>query len=463
MSNGHIPTTPPLDTIQRAVAERPFVKGRQADPLDRQTLRSWSYGGLVPRQVLTSYKPREGSNILHTLKLISDRDPDMAQAIRNMLLLMGQGYEVRAYTGATDANGDQVVDEAAQGYLRALDAMIGDEYGGGMDQLVDVLNLTAIRQGAQAVEIEVTDDLQAVKDVHPVDPSDVVFKRERGTGRLMRGVMVTKGTAGADSEGFLELNPRQFRYIPVHPDVNDPYGRLPLLSALTAIFFKVELLEDLRAVVHNQGYPRLDISVLEEAVLRNVPAAYKLPGKEAELRTYVHGFLTQIKAAYEELDPTSSFIHWDSINVDYKGPPSGGVINFDILQRLLDTQIVNGLGQMNVFLNRNEGSTTTHATVQLKLFMLEVEAFQRRTKRMLEWIHNTALDLQGYASRAHVSFDTSIVIDQLLEANTLESKARAWDALVEQGLASRDEAANAILGHAAVSDGEADNDDNPDA
>jgi hypothetical protein len=437
-------------TRQPRTREPALVPGRPTDALSRDRLNAWSYRALVPRENLTNYRAREGRTVLETLRIVRDRDPDASQAVNNFLLLMGQGYRATVTTGRQDAEGNDVIAEDAQAYLREFDARVGDEYGGGMDALIDVLNLTLVTQGAMAVELQLADDLSEVADVHPIDPALVTFKRDETTGRLRRGVVTRSTVPGADQDGFLELNPRQFRYIPLHPDVQSPYGRSPLLAALTAIFFKVQLLDDLRAVIHNQGYPRLDVSIVEEAVLANAPADLKLPGREADLAAFVADFIRQVQDAYAALKPDDTFIHWDSVKIGAVGPAKEGALDFKAVAQILDTQIVAGLKQLPVLLGRNEGATTTHATVQARLFVLQIEALQRRTKRLLEWVHATALTVAGYQGIVQVEFETQPTNDRLTDAQAFEAETRAWQTAVAEGWASADEAADDLFGHAAV-------------
>lgn len=413
-----------------------ITAGKPTDALQRQRLASWSFGSLVPRQNLTNYRTREGKTVLETLHLVRDRDPDAALAVSNFLLLVGQGYETAARNG-------EEVDEQASAYLRELDARVGSEYGGGMDALVDVLVLTLVTQGAMALEIEVADDLTEVADYHPIDPARITAKREKDTQRLMWGMQLQRGTPGTDQDGFLEFSPRQFRYMPLHPDVDDPYGRSPILAALTAVFFKVQVLEDLRAVVHNQGYPRIKASILEEVIANNLPANATPQQRQA----LVKDLQKDLQSSFAALNPDDALIFPSSVDVGYLGIPSGTLVDVKALADLLDKQIVSGLKHLPILLGRNEGATTTHATVQWKIFVLLIESLRRKVKRLLEWGHTTALQVAGYQSRAHVSFEDLQTNDRLVDAQALETESRAWSMLVDRGWATDDEAAQAILRH----------------
>lgn len=200
-------------------------------------------------------------------------------------------------------------------------------------------------------------------------------------------------------------------------------------------------------MVHNQGYPRLDVVVLKEQVLAAVPAMLKVRGREDDLQAYVDGFLDDVAKSYAALEPDDTFIHWDTTDVRYVGPGGGGSVNFDALQKILDTQIIAGLKQLPIMLGRNDGSTTTHATIQWRIQALQIAAMQRVTKRMVEWAHNTFLDLNGFAARAYVTFRTEPVDDALADAQARQLAVVAWQAMVAEGWADADEAAMALLGH----------------
>ncbi len=432
-------------------AEPTLKAGRPSQQANRQRLTGWSYQGLIPRESTRDWNVRAGATVLATLRTVCDRDPDASQALNNLLLFMGRGYTTEAYKPGTDT-----LDAKATAYLRAWDAAVGSEYGGGMDALIDVVNITLISQGAIGGELELSADLTAVVDFHPVDPARVVMKREEGTGRLMRGVQGQPGKDGADREGFLELSPRQFRYVPLHPWVDDPYGRSLFLAALTAIFFKVQLLTDLEAVVHNQGYPRLDVKVLQEAVYTNAPQSIKAPGHEAELAQYAADVLASIQEAYNSLNPDDTFIHFDNVEVGYTGPQGGGAINFDVLRSILDTQIIAGLKQLPSFLGRNEGSSTTHATVQYRVFVYLIEALQRRTKRLIEWAQTTTLQVAGFQAVARVTFEEPPTSERLTDAQALEAETRAHETAVRNGWEDDDQAATELFGHKATGQRQAD-------
>jgi hypothetical protein len=385
----------------------------------------------------------EYRDVLQQLKKIRDYNPDASLAVWNVLRLANSGHQVDVYTSEAGPDGQPVQDKEGKALVEDLAERAGGEYGGGVDTILDVFHLTLMTQGAIAAEVELSQNLREVVDLCPVDPRYIEFALDQESAKAVPVIIA----GGAPKR----INLNQFRYLPLDPDVGDPHGRAPLWSALETVFFQTEVLRDLKAVCHNQGYPRLDVSLLEEIILQNVPEHLKAAGKEDELRSFVDGFLTDLQSTYNTLEPDDTFIHWDWVKVTSVGGAGGGGGAIDVAKVIaaIDAQIVAGLKQLPILLGRNEGATTTHATVQWQIYVAGIEALQRRTKRLLEWMYNVALRVWGRQSYARVTFNAIRKSDRKAEAEAARIEA---DTMVMQELAgwvTHDEAAQAITGHAA--------------
>lgn len=382
-------------------------------------------------------------DVLETLKHIRDYNPDAALAVWNVLRLANPGHELAVYYSQPGPEGQPVEDVEGKALLEELCDQVGSEYGGGVDTLIDVMNLTLMTQGAIAAEVELSENLREVLDYCPVDPRWIDFATDEETGKMVP-VIAAYGAVK-------RINTNQFRYIPLDPDVDDPHGRSPMWTTLEIIFFQQEVLRDLKAVMHNQGYPRLDVSVLEEIVVQNTPEHLKAPGREDEFRQWVDGFLSDLQTTYNSLNPDDTFIHWDWVKVGYVGATNGvGSIDVARVIQVIDSQMVAALKQLPVLLGRNEGATTTHATVQWQIYVAGIEALQRRTKRMVEWLHNTALQVYGRQSYARIEFDEIRKSDRKTEAEAERIETETAVMQVQAGWIDNDEAAMGMVGHEAV-------------
>jgi len=245
------------------------------------------------------------------------------------------------------------------------------------------------------------------------------------------------------------LNREQVFYLPFDPDIGDPYGRSPILPLLQIVFFQVEVLKDLKAVAHNQGHARLDISVAEAAILENIPQEVKMKGAQA-IADYAQAFVTSIENRFKQLKADDNFFHSDSVKVDMVGGTAGKSMDATALINIINQQLVSALKQLPILLGRNEGTTETHGTVQWQIYVAGIESIQRGVKRVIERAYNVALQVQGKQSKARLTFNKLRTTDRFQDAQAEQIETNTWIARVQQGWADNNEAANEVVGHDAV-------------
>ncbi|MBH8599081.1 MULTISPECIES: phage minor head protein [unclassified Thermoactinomyces] len=402
----------------------------------RQTGNQWGkqfgwYDGFIKRDELRQ------KNIMETLRLIRDINPDASMAIWNFLRLSNQGHTLECVkpTGSPDKTG--------LAYLNDLSRRIGKLYAGGTDQLVNVLNLSGFTQGALALEVELNESLDDVVDFHAIDPSSLDFRRkENGEVELVQ----------RQSDGtYKVLNREQVFYYPIDPDIGDPYGRSPILPILQIVFFQVEVLRDLKAVAHHQGHARFDISIAEKAIMENLPPSIIAQGPDA-VRTFVMNYIHEIERGFKDLQPDDNFFHPDSVTISMVGGTNGQSIDVTKIIDVINQQVVTALKQLPILLGRNEGTTETHGSIQWQIYVAGIESIQRGVKRVLEQAYNLALQVQGRQSRARITFNKLRTTDRLLEAQAEQIETQTKIAQIQQGWFTNDEAAMEMVGHEAVNE-----------
>ncbi|MEK6459165.1 phage minor head protein [Heyndrickxia faecalis] len=403
----------------------------------RETLDKWErqfrwYDGIIRREHLRS------KNVMDSLKIIRDINPDASMAIWNFLRLSNQGHELECLkpTGSPDKQGLD--------YLNNLSARVGRLYGGGADQLINVLNLTGYTQGAIALEVELNEQLNDVVDFHAVDPATLDFRKNRETGEIE---LVQKQLDGT----YRVMNQNQVFYQPFDPDIGDPYGRSPILPVLQIVFFQVEVLKDLKAVAHHQGHARFDISVMEESILKNIPPQVAAQGEDG-VRSFVSKYIGDIEKAFKQLKPDDNFFHTDSVKVDMAGGTQGKSMDATALINVINQQVVTSLKQLPILLGRNEGTTETHGSIQWQIYVAGIESIQRGVKRIMERAYNVALQVQGRQSTARLTFNKIRTTDRQAEATAAATETNTLITQVNQGWVTNDEAAMQAVGHKAVSE-----------
>jgi hypothetical protein len=376
--------------------------------------------------------------ILDSLKLLRDINPDASMAVWNFLRLGNQGHEVQVF-GIDGEN-----DEEMQQYINEdLAPRIGKIYGGGTDQLVNVLNLAGFTYGAEALEVELDDSLTEIVDFHPIQPSKVDFIPNEESGELELSQRQPDGK-------WLTLNPEQVFYVPLDPDIDDPYGRSPMLPALEAVIFQAEVLNDLRIIAHKMGYPRFDVSVSTEAIVSNIPERLQFDKEGSE--KFINDYMDTIETAFAEIDIDDDFYHDDTIKVEQVSGMGGKSIDFKSLLDILDRQVTVALKQLPIMLGQNQSTTETHGSIQWEIQVAGIRSIQNMTKRLLEKAYTVALRVKGSQSSVSVTFNEVRSKDRQAEATAEATEINNLIAKVNQGWIDNDEAANEMVGHDAISE-----------
>ncbi|MDP1441914.1 phage minor head protein [Priestia megaterium] len=407
----------------------------------RQTHEKWEKQFSWYEGIMINRNEFRNKDVMESLKIIRDLNPDASMAIWNFLRLSNNGHELECLK-PTGSNDKQGLD-----YINGLAKRVGALYGGGVDQLINVLNLTGFTQGAICLEVELNEGLNDVVDFHAVDPSTVDFRKDKETGEVQ---LVQKQSDGT----YKVLNREQVFYLPFDPDIGDPYGRSPILPLLQIVFFQVEVLKDLKAVAHNQGHARLDISIAEEAIIKNIPQEIKVKGTQA-IAEYANTFVQSIQKQFSQMKADDNFFHPDFIKVDMVGGTAGKSMDATALINIINQQLVSALKQLPILLGRNEGTTETHGTVQWQIYVAGIESIQRGVKRVIERAYNVALQVQGRQSKARLTFNKLRTTDRFQDAQAEQIETNTWIARVQQGWADNNEAANEVVGHDAVAEPQA--------
>jgi len=424
-------------------AKPTLVGGRVTKPV-------MSLGGLTT-DILRPLTRSEG--LAEKLRLIRDINPDASLAVWNVLRMGISDWEM-TIVKETDAQGQDVVDqELTTRFLDWAKNGVAKDYGKGLENFMIVAMLTIMTEGGIAAEVEVGENLQEIIDWHLVTPA-LVHARRAVKGEKVIGDPKPK-VEGAliyywmDQLGVkVDLSETQFRYIPLDPEIGDPYGRSPILPVLWSVDFQLQLLMDLQAVVHNQGYPRIDISVLEEAIIGAAPTNLQQFGKEGELTAFVESTLQGLAEKYRNLKPDDAFFHMDSIEVNTWSP--GNSMDFGTIENILTTQIVSGLKQLPILLGRNEGTTETHGTVQYRIYVKGIESLRNKVAELTEFCANLTLRIWGVQGKAKLEFEPIRHTDRAKEALADKSEHETKAIAVKAGWIDNDEAANDLYGHDAT-------------
>jgi hypothetical protein len=386
--------------------------------------------------------PRAAGRDLQTLELIRivrDLDADAAAAIWYFLRIANSGHTVEVLDEGNKPN----LDATAQ--INELAQTVYELGGGGADTLMGTLFMSFLSYGGAGIDVEITDDLLDVVDFHPFGPADIEFRgvKDEATGKVKIKMFPARTLPGVDK---VPVNPVQTHYVPVDPDLDDPYGRPPFLPALDSLLKLTNTIKVLQDVAKVHGFGMRDVKLLEIAVRDRAPENLKAPGNEDALAAYMDSILAQVKSALEELEPTDTFAHWDNMEIGTTVPGGQG-INLDSVIAILGRRAKTALKTMPILLGETESTTQTRGTVQWQVYVKGIKTVQQLCKRLMEAAYNTALRVWGIPGRTCIEFETVRETDELIEANVETAIINNAERKYKLGVIDHAQMSDEIAGH----------------
>lgn len=377
------------------------------------------------------------------IDVLIDSHPDVSFAVWNFLRIAQSGYTIRVENLEDTELNDEALNELKMMIKRLSQPNIENfEISRHFDKVIQQLILSTITRGSCSLELVLTQGYDDVAFIAPVDTSTVAFKFEGDR------------YVPYQDEETLSLDIPTFFYEGLDETIDDPYGRSPLLGALNSVMFQLQVLNDIRQVVHNQGYPRFDITILEEVLLARMPITIR--NNEEKKQKWLNEKLQEVIDMYNSLDPDDSFVHYDSVSIGMAGGKgsTGAIFDPEKLMSVIDHQISAGLKTLSTILGRRStGNTESFAKMEIKLYSKGVEAVQDVVERILSRAFTLILNIKGIQGVAYFEFKpieirSSMEIAQFEQIHLINCQFKR-----DQGWIDQNEAAMLAVGHAAVADG----------
>lgn len=326
-------------------------------------------------------------------ELMADLSPEISGGVNDWLRFCNPGYELVAMNanGRPHPRGQKAADE----FRDQLAALHGT-----FDVVVNRLYLGAYMRGAFFSELVGDQRGRAPVDIATPDPATVRFRRIHDP---VRGDVYDLGQLQGGR--FVSLSDREtIRYVPVDPFPGSPYGR-PMISASIFLgLFLLGLLRDVRRVVAQQGYPRLDVSVDVKRLYESLPQG-TITNLD-EFSAWSAKFLNQIAQVYQGIKPDSAYVHLDSVTVNH---PKGALDNsslgaLDGLTKAIERGLARGLKTSPLILGLTEGTSEAQANRQWEIHAARIKAAQHWCEGSLGAHFTQAVQMQGIDAVIAVQF-----------------------------------------------------------
>lgn len=319
------------------------------------------------------------------MELLANLSPEVNRALWDFLRFCNPGWEITASK------------KSAQ---KIIDTFIGklDKLYGSFDIILARVFTGCFLRGGIFLELVLNQLGTEVVDLAVIDPSIARFRRYNDP---VRGMIWELGQYQYGKWVSFEEDETVI-YTPLDPMPESPYGR-PLISAsLFASVFLLGLLHDLRRVIGQQGYPRLDISVDLEKLKTTMPL--DLINDQNKLDAWVQQTIREISRYYEELEPDDAFVHTDAVEVNATSSVAASLGGIETIIRFVERMLIRSLKSTPILMASNESVTETHADRQWEIHMAGIRSVQKILQGILERLFKLLARINGIQTEVKIKF-----------------------------------------------------------
>lgn len=417
-------------TTAKTTSGKPFMMaaGTILPPPDHQL--NWKY---------VSFDTAGLSNPARLLEHLASMSPEMSKGAWDYMRLLNPGWKVEVFNVGTDTpntRGKKIIDDL----IKTL-----DERHGSADVVWTRFHMGAYFRGGYFGELVMDEAQREALDIATPDPSSVRFRVQQDPETRKQWYQL--GQWQVDKFVPLDEEPG-VSYIPVDPFPGSPYGRPLVAPAVFCCVFLMGLLHDLRRVISQQGWPRIEIAIDTEKLLSNLEQGEEVSTAEGVERL-ISNAIADVQSAYAKLQPDDAYIHSDEVEI--KGPI--GVTNganlsgIDSIIAVVERMLVRALKTTPLMMGITDGVSEANANRQWEILIAGVKALQHLLESMLNRFFRLACQAQGLLLDVNFEFSeiraSEAQRDALARSQEIDNAKKLYD----MGLTDQDETAQELVGH----------------
>jgi len=339
---------------------------------------------------------RQNYDSQQLLELLFRQDPDVSATVNAYLTLADTEPMFYVY----DKNG-QFDDQGHSDVLALVDTLtskhdyVGFTVKHSLNSLCERMRYMVLLRGAISAEL-ILNELHMPVRANMVDPHSLMWIEKE------TGVYTAKQRTRTTGQ-FIDLTnlPTFFTVF---------YRQSPLaiymdgcfVSAINTLSARQQVINDLYRIMKVTGFPRIDITVLEEVLIKSAPANVR--NDSQMLRNWMNARLQEMGNVVAGLRADQPFAHMDSVEVKIINDHNPGT-GIDISQviSVLNGQNQAALKTMSTIIGRGESGTNT-GSVECRIFSMNADQINKPVADLLSQMLTYALRLQGSESTVKVEF-----------------------------------------------------------
>jgi hypothetical protein len=366
-----------------------------------------TYNVSSPDQVLTKPTNRDHLEDVWTTRQANDstvlmrslfkNDPDVSAALNAYLTVADTEpwWIVRDKVGEIDRDGHKAIELVLRSIFTRSDYTKPNpfEYRPSMRSLFSEMRHMALLRGSIAGELLI-DKSMLPAGIRQID-SNTLEWTEKKPGQHSIEQVVGSERISLDTPTFFVAF---FRRDPL-----SMYSSSFFVSSINTVAARQQVINDLYRIMRQTGFPRIDVTVLEEVLRKNAPAEAKK--EEGKMREFVNARLAEISSQVGSLRADQAFIHTDTVTpriLNEKNPAA----QLDVSKIIETLNAANqaALKVMATIIGRGESGVNT-ASVESRIFSLNAEQLNQPISDFMSSALTLALRLSGSESTVEFGFE----------------------------------------------------------
>ena len=333
------------------------------------------------------------------MEIMFASDPDVSAAMSAYLTVADTQpiVVIKNLNGTYARSAYPVFDQLVASLTHQLDLTQGYQAKTSLRRVTEELRYMGLLRGACAIEL-VTDQNFIPSELRQVDAGSLRWT-EASPG-YYKPVQISPGMATPISLDIPTFFIANHRTSPL-----SIYPTSPFVAAINTIASRTQIINDLYRIMAIQGYPRLEITVLEGVVRNAAPA--NIQADPNAMRKWVNDRIGDIRASFAGIRPDEAIVHTDATTVKVLNERAAGMtLDITPIITVLNGQNTAALKSMSTVLGRGESGVNT-ASTEARLFSLNADALNSPVGEVLSRAMTCALQLLGYPVFVDISYRPS--------------------------------------------------------
>lgn len=338
------------------------------------------------------YDTRVATDSNELLQDLFRQDPDCSAAVNAYLTSSDTPMVYYAVNsdGEIDADGTKTLEYLIDKITSRNDYTLNYQMKNSLTGIREELKYMLLLRGAAGAELVFDKTLQP-KEIRNVDMHYVQWTESKNGD--FKPIQKTE-----ESGEEVSLDVPTFFTTFFRRDPTSVYTYSYFVSAINVIAARQQVINDLYRIMNITGFPRIDISVLEEVIKKNAPV--DIQNNPDKYRQYVSSTVQSIANSFNAVKPQQPLAHTDSVEVKIindKNP--GGSLQISEVIETLNGQNQAAMKVVGSVLGRGSSGVNT-ASVEAMVFAKNASELNKPIDYLLSEIFTLALRITGFDGRA---------------------------------------------------------------